>query len=94
MKAIIKARSLRNYDFPFRTVATVLLVASVLAGSASPAGEKRKPGLYWTIETDKGKISCSLYEADAPVTVRTMVGLALGKISYLHPETKQTVQKK
>ena len=28
------------------------------------------------------------------MTVRTMVGLAIGKISYLHPETKQTERKK
>ena len=56
--------------------------------------DKRKPGLYWTLETDKGKISCKLFEAEAPVTVRTMVGLAIGKISYVHPETKQTEHKK
>jgi peptidyl-prolyl cis-trans isomerase A (cyclophilin A) len=62
-------------------------------GAPSPA-DKRKPGLYWTLDTDKGKISCKLFEAEAPVTVRTMVGLAIGKISYVHPETKQTEQKK
>ena len=60
---------------------------------AAPA-DKRKPGLYWTFETDKGKISCKLFEAEAPVTVRTMVGLAIGKISYVHPETKQVERKK
>jgi peptidyl-prolyl cis-trans isomerase A (cyclophilin A) len=60
---------------------------------ASPA-DKRKPGLYWTLETDKGKISCKLFEAEAPVTVRTMVGLAVGKLSYVNPETKQTERQK
>jgi peptidyl-prolyl cis-trans isomerase A (cyclophilin A) len=68
------------------------LMLSSIAGAA-PA-DKRKPGLYWTIETDKGNISCKLFEAEAPVTVRTMVGLAIGKISYVHPETKQTEHKK
>jgi peptidyl-prolyl cis-trans isomerase A (cyclophilin A) len=62
--------------------------------AAPPPADKRKPGLYWTLETDKGKISCKLFEAEAPITVRTMVGLAIGKISYVHPETKQTERKK
>jgi peptidyl-prolyl cis-trans isomerase A (cyclophilin A) len=60
---------------------------------ATPA-DKRKPGLYWMLETDKGKISCKLYEAEAPVTVHTMVGLAIGKLSYVHPETKQVMRAK
>ncbi len=73
-----------------------LLAASLMSSPAAggtPA-DKRKPGLYWTIETDKGNISCKLFETEAPVTVRTMVGLAIGKISYVHPETKQTEHKK
>jgi peptidyl-prolyl cis-trans isomerase A (cyclophilin A) len=85
---------------------TALLAALAAAGpwpstprlhaAASPAApaDKRKPGLYWTFETDKGKIACKLYETEAPVTVRTMVGLAIGKVSYVHPETKQVVRKK
>jgi len=79
-------------------LASAVLSASLFFASASSAGpppaEKRKPGLYWTIETDKGNISCKLFEAEAPVTVRTMVGLAIGKISYVHPETKQVERKK
>lgn len=82
----------------------VLLAALVVAGpsQAAPrpsaassrpaAADKRKPGLYWTLETDKGKIACKLYEAEAPVTVRTMVGLAIGKLSFVHPETKQVMR--
>jgi peptidyl-prolyl cis-trans isomerase A (cyclophilin A) len=72
--------------------ASLLLLPAASAGAA-PA-DKRKPGLYWTFETDKGKIACKLFEAEAPVTVRTMVGLAIGKISYVHPETKQVERKK
>ena len=78
-----------------KLLAAALLVALIfnLSSRAAPA-DKRKPGLYWTLETDKGKIACKLYEAEAPVTVRTMVGLAIGKISYVHPETKQAVRNK
>ena len=72
------------------------LVAALVFSSCSEAApaDKRKPGLYWTIDTDNGKIACKLYEAEAPVTVRTMVGLAIGKISYTHPETKQVMRNK
>ena len=72
-----------------------LFAALVFSASSQAApADKRKPGLYWTIDTDNGKISCKLYEAEAPVTVRTMVGLAIGKISYTHPETKQVMHNK
>ena len=30
------------------------------APSQSAPADKRKPGLYWTLETDKGKIACKL----------------------------------
>jgi len=77
----------------FVMLAANLLLLPVSGVYAAPA-DKRKPGLYWTFETDKGKISCKLYEVEAPVAVRTMVGLAIGKISYVHPETKQVERKK
>ena len=76
---------------------SLFLSTSFLSASASPLptpADKRKPGLYWTFDTDKGKIVCKLYEAEAPVTVHTMVGLAIGKISYVHPETKLVERKK
>jgi peptidyl-prolyl cis-trans isomerase A (cyclophilin A) len=63
------------------------------AGGAAPAGE-REPGLYWTMQTDMGNISCKLFEMESPVTVRQMVGLAIGKISYIDPRTKATTRKK
>src|SRR5580700_11050733 len=56
--------------------------------------DKRKPGLYMTFQTDKGNIACKLYETEAPVTVHTMVGLAIGKLSYVDPQTKQVTRKK
>jgi peptidyl-prolyl cis-trans isomerase A (cyclophilin A) len=47
-----------------------------------------------TFETDKGNIACKLYEKEAPVTVRTMVGLAIGKVSYTHPRTGAVTKNK
>jgi peptidyl-prolyl cis-trans isomerase A (cyclophilin A) len=75
--------------------AVVLLVACAAAANAqtAPSGD-RQPGLYMTFQTDKGNIVCKLHEKEAPVTVRTMVGLALGKISYVDPRTGATTKKK
>jgi peptidyl-prolyl cis-trans isomerase A (cyclophilin A) len=93
-----KQNPMRNLNAPVAAIlmgATLIvslwLVPATRAG-ATPA-DKRKPGLYWTLETDKGNISCKLFEAEAPVTVHTMVGLAIGKISYVHPETKLVERK-
>jgi peptidyl-prolyl cis-trans isomerase A (cyclophilin A) len=60
---------------------------------AAPA-ESRTPGLYMTFQTDKGDIACKLYEEEAPIAVHTMVGLAIGKITYLDPRTKQVTRKR
>ena len=54
----------------------------------------REPGLYWTFQTDLGTIHCRLYEKESPITVGKMVGLAIGKISYLDPQTHQVTTKK
>jgi peptidyl-prolyl cis-trans isomerase A (cyclophilin A) len=76
-----------------------LLVAALPAATAAqaqtrPANDKRQPGLYWTFETDLGNIACKLFEKEAPNTVRTMVGLAIGKISYQDPSTGATMKKR
>lgn len=92
----------RNHSQIFCVFLATLMIgvfsvsAPLLDAASSPASpaDKRKPGLYWTMETDKGKIICKLFEAEAPVTVRTMVGLAIGKISYVHPETKKVMRNK
>jgi len=55
------------------------------------AGPPRDPGLYMTFQTTMGSISCKLYKNEAPITVRTIVGLAIGKRSYIDPRTKQKV---
>jgi peptidyl-prolyl cis-trans isomerase A (cyclophilin A) len=71
-----------------------LLCTSVLAAPNPSPADKRKPGLYMTFQTDKGNIECKLYEAEAPITVRTMVGLAIGKMPWTHPETRQVTKNK
>ncbi len=52
---------------------------------------QRPPGLYMTFETTLGDIHCKLFEKETPHTVRTIVGLALGKLPYVDPKTKQRV---
>jgi peptidyl-prolyl cis-trans isomerase A (cyclophilin A) len=52
---------------------------------------QRQDGLYLAFETSMGEIQCRLFEKEAPLTVRTIVGLALGKQSYVDPRTKQKV---
>jgi peptidyl-prolyl cis-trans isomerase A (cyclophilin A) len=52
---------------------------------------QREDGLYLTFETSMGNIQCRLFEKEAPLTVRTIVGLALGKQSYVDLKTKQKV---
>jgi peptidyl-prolyl cis-trans isomerase A (cyclophilin A) len=42
-----------------------------------------------TFQTDMGSIPCKLYEKEAPNAVRIMVGLAIGKLPYTDPKTKQ-----
>jgi peptidyl-prolyl cis-trans isomerase A (cyclophilin A) len=57
--------------------------------SADASAGQREPGLYMTFQTDKGNIGCKLFEKEAPITVGKMVGLAIGKVSYIDPRTKQ-----
>jgi peptidyl-prolyl cis-trans isomerase A (cyclophilin A) len=76
-----------------------LAVGSWAVPQASPAAPsapaaQREPGLYMTFQTDKGAIACKLYEKQAPVAVRTMVGLAIGKMSYVDPRTKTVKRNK
>jgi peptidyl-prolyl cis-trans isomerase A (cyclophilin A) len=59
------------------------------AHAKTPAAAQREPGLYMTFETEKGNIACKLFEKEAPITVGKMVGLAIGKISYIDPRTHQ-----
>src|SRR5437016_3530085 len=87
-------------------LAVTLLVAGTVSANpqaappAAPAAKNataeapREPGLYMTFETEKGNITCKLFENEAPITVRTMVGLAIGKMAYIDPRTKTQTRKK
>lgn len=46
------------------------------------------------MQTDLGTIHCKLFEKESPITVGKMVGLAIGKISYIDPRTKAPTTKK
>jgi peptidyl-prolyl cis-trans isomerase A (cyclophilin A) len=79
-------------------IVSATILSSILAALSSPAiaaehpeSEKRPPGLYMIFETGMGKIHCKLFEKEAPLTVRTIVGLATGKLSYIDPKSKQKV---
>ena len=61
------------------------------AQAPTPAAAPSEPGLYMTFETSMGDIQCRLFEQQAPVTVRTLVGLAIGKKPYVDPATKRKV---
>jgi peptidyl-prolyl cis-trans isomerase A (cyclophilin A) len=50
--------------------------------------------LQAVIETSKGKLTCELFDKQAPVTVANFVGLATGKRAWLDPKTQKWVQKK
>ncbi len=45
------------------------------------------PGTYAVFNTNEGKITVRLFEADAPVTVKNFLDLAEGKKEWTHPGT-------
>ncbi len=61
------------------------------ARQLTPEEAGRPAGLYMIFETSMGDITCKLYEAEAPVTVRKIVGLALGRITWIDPRTNKPV---
>jgi peptidyl-prolyl cis-trans isomerase A (cyclophilin A) len=84
--------------FRFFSIIAVLALAVVSLAApqqtAPPTQTERQPGLYMTFETSMGDIHCRLFETETPLTVRTIVGLAIGKVSYIDPKTKQKVSGK
>jgi peptidyl-prolyl cis-trans isomerase A (cyclophilin A) len=65
-------------------------IAEATKGITGPANGV----LTATIETNKGKITCELYDKQVPNTVANFVGLATGKRAWLDPKTGKWVQKK
>jgi peptidyl-prolyl cis-trans isomerase A (cyclophilin A) len=89
-----KACSLTVSLLLFLPFATQARTAPAQTSSQSTTTEQRDPGLYMTFQTDKGNIACKLFEKESPITVGKMVGLAIGKISYVDPRTKQSTKKR
>jgi len=52
------------------------------------------PGLYAIFHTNKGTITCSLFEKEAPRTVDNFVGLADGTKEWTDPKTGKKVKKR
>ena len=79
----------------FLSTLLIIMLGTPICTAQNPqkAADKSQspPGLYMTFETSMGDIHCRLFEKEAPVAVRTIVGLATGKMSYVDPKTKKTV---
>jgi peptidyl-prolyl cis-trans isomerase A (cyclophilin A) len=68
--------------------------AAPAAKGDAMANKEPEPGLYLTFETSMGALRCKLFEKEAPLTVKTIVGLALGKKPFQDPRTGQKVEGK
>ncbi len=80
-----------------RIVVTFIALISGMAIVATAARTPAMPedaGLYLNFETSMGNIRCRLFEKETPVTVRKIVGLAIGKISYVDPQTGKEIKGK
>lgn len=64
-------------------------LTEALKGVPSPA----KGPLTASIETSQGKLTCELFEKQAPVTVANFVGLARGTRAWQDPKTNKWVKK-
>ncbi len=77
-----------------RVLLTVLCLIAAVPVAAQQSADPmagRSPGLYMTFETSMGDIHCRLFENEAPLTVKTVVGLATGKLPYIDPKTRLQV---
>jgi peptidyl-prolyl cis-trans isomerase A (cyclophilin A) len=69
--------------------ALFIFAGSLNAQEKAAPGTDRTSGLYMTFQTTMGDIHCKLFESETPLTVKTIVGLATGKLSHIDPRTKQ-----
>lgn len=74
------------------TVFLMSVLPSPNASGADPA--KLSPGLYAVFETSMGKITCQLFEKEAPKTVANFVGLAEGTKEWTDPKSGQKVKRR
>jgi peptidyl-prolyl cis-trans isomerase A (cyclophilin A) len=74
---------------------TALLMTILPSPNSAAADEaKLSPGLYAIFETSMGKITCQLFEKEAPKTVANFVGLAEGTKEWTDPKTGQKVKRR
>ena len=57
------------------------------ASAPAEAKQNLAPGTYAVLDTEKGVITCRLFEKEAPVTVANFIGLATGTKEWKHPRT-------
>lgn len=55
---------------------------------------KKGEQLMVIFETSMGKISCKLFEKEAPITVKNFIGLAEGKLEWTDPKSGEKVKKR
>jgi cyclophilin family peptidyl-prolyl cis-trans isomerase len=70
-----------------------LIFALAACAAAQPKPTTRQPGLYAIFQTSEGEFTALLYEKETPGAVQTFVGLALGSIAWLDPETHKPVKR-
>jgi len=75
--------------FPVFILMTVLMVP----GMSYAEEKKLAPGTYVVFDTTLGKITCILYEKEAPKTVSNFVGLVVGSKEWTDPNTQQKKKK-
>ena len=79
-----------------RTSILTLLISFMLLTGVSEAVDKDKklaPGTYVVFDTTLGKMTCLLYEKEAPKTVQNFIGLVEGTKEWTDPKTNQKVKK-
>ncbi|MHB8482197.1 MAG: peptidylprolyl isomerase [Nitrospiria bacterium] len=62
-------------------------------GLSLAADKKLAPGTYVVFDTTLGKITCILYEKEAPRTVENFIGLVEGTKEWTDPKTNQKMKR-
>lgn len=77
----------------FNTFLVFSLVMLTFIPDATAEDKKLPSGLYAIFNTTLGKVTITLYEKEAPVTVKNFVDLAEGTKEWIDPLTKNKVKK-
>jgi peptidyl-prolyl cis-trans isomerase A (cyclophilin A) len=71
----------------------VVLIAFPFISEGAEKGKKLEQGIYAVLETTLGKITCRLFEKEAPKTVQNFIGLAEGTKEWTDPKTNKKMKK-